>query len=129
MRKLMLAGVALCAIAGAGLAGCSDTAVMKTNAVLDKYDHALDNFNVIAARVDQSVAKTSATVGPHCAGAEDTGKQLGRIVKGNDTALKALNGITAALSSFCTSLPQNTDAAIVALAKAIADGQAALKGA
>lgn len=117
------------AIAGASsLGGCSDAQVAATNATLDKYDHALDNFTAIAARVDQSVAKTDATVGPYCSSAEQTGQNLGQIIKGNDRAYTALNTVTAALSSWCTSAPKDAAAAVVALTKAIAAGQVVLQG-
>ncbi len=49
-------------------------------------------------------------------------------MKGNEKALKAINTISAALNSYCTALPQNVDSAIVTLTKAVADGQAVLKG-
>ncbi len=47
MRKLALAVALSCAV----LTACTDAQVTKTNAVLDKYDHALDNFNAIVARI------------------------------------------------------------------------------
>lgn len=129
MHPLIRAGALALTITGAGaLAACSDTQVTKVNATLDKYDHALDNFQTIAARVDQSVAKTDATVGPYCSSAEQTGANLAALVKGNDKVYTALNTVTAALSSWCTSAPKDTAAAIVALTKAIGAGQSVLKG-
>lgn len=126
MKKQIACVIAFVGILG--LAACSDSQVAATNAALDKYDHALDNFQVIAARVDQSVAKTDATVGPYCSDAEQVGSNLGALVKGNDNVLKALNSISSALSSWCTSAPKDTGAAVVALTKAINAANAVLHG-
>lgn len=121
--------LAVLAFVGSGaLVACSDTQVTRVNAALDKYDHALDNFNIIAARVDRSVAKTSATVGPYCGSAEKVGVNLSKIVRGNDRAVSALNGLSSALETWCTAMPTDTQSAIVALTDATVAAQAVLRG-
>ena len=111
-----------------GLAACSDTQVSKTNAVLDKYDHSLDNFNTIVARYNQSISKTDTTAKPYCDQAAQTGTEVGRIVGGNDTAMKALDGLSNGIKAYCGTPINDVQTAVRVLAQAIADGRAAVRG-
>lgn len=108
------------------LLGCSTADLQKVNAALDKYDQSLDNFNAIVARVNQSVAKTDATAKPYCTSAITVGQNVGKIVKGNDTAQTVLDEITSGLTDYCTGPINSVSDAVVYLSQAIADGKAVL---
>jgi len=128
LSRMLLAAAAVGALLAPAITACSDSQVASTNAVLDKYDHSLDNFNTIVARYNQSISKTDATARPYCDQAKQTGTNVGKIVKNNDTAMKALDALGGALNAYCTAPINDVGTAVVVLTQAIADGKAALKG-
>lgn len=118
-------GLFLILAASLALGACSTQQADKVVAASEAYNSAVQNFQRAAAAVDGSVALTSATMGPYCADAIQAGKNLAELGSGSATVVSALNRTTAAVSSYCGALPQNTADAIVQLtAAAVAAKQA-----
>lgn len=119
MKKLAILALA------AALSGCSTAQLAAINAATDKYDAAINNFNLAVSSINTSIALTSATLANYCSDAEATGKNLEQIVVNNDIALTGLTTVTAGINQWCTAPPQDVGSAIVSLTASIAAGKAA----
>ena len=94
MRKVLLAAsVAL------ALGACSNAQLAQVNTTLNAYDQAVNNFNAAAARINVSIALTSATVAGYCQDAKAAGTNLTGIVQNNSKALTEANAKIASLEA------------------------------
>lgn len=125
---LRVSAVALALAAGAlPLANCTNDQVTKANTTLDTVDQRIANFNAIYDRVSQTINTTSmTTIKPRCQAVMQTGSILKGMVKKYNDVLTVLDASTSALDAFCTSPPSDIDTAVVALAQAAANAQAAI---
>ncbi len=129
MKHLARAVCLAAALCGAALAlsACADSTLNKITTTLNVFDHSVDNFNAAAARIDQSIAKTSSSLAHYCSAAVTTGQNLSPLAAGNSTARAGLQTLTAGITSWCQAPPQDIGSAVAGMAKAVADATAAYK--
>lgn len=121
--RMLFALVALCGALTLG--ACSDATLNKITAGLDVYDHSVDNFNTAAARIDQSIAKTSASLAKYCTDAVATGNNLVPLVSQSNTAKSGLISVTTGITTWCEAPPTNIGTAISSMAAVVASARQA----